>query len=80
MSPFLIGLIGTIIPVLVTEAEKLFPGTGTGQTKHDWVKGFVKTMIDGLDKIVPNWVKPSEEVIAVAIDAAIETGLNSLGI
>lgn len=60
MSPVLIGILETIVPLLVREAEKLFPTSGSGTEKHAWVQGMINNLFTSLaDRFkLPGWINP----------------------
>lgn len=82
MSPFLVALIANLVPFLVTEAEKLFSrgNSGAGPKKHAWVTAFVTDVIEpGLAKVLPDYLKADAQMLADAIDSAIEAALVATG-
>lgn len=82
MPPFLVSLIGVLVPFLVSEAEKLFSrgNPNSGSLKHAWVTSFVTEIIEPeLAKRLPDYLKPDAQALADAIDTAIEAALVAVG-
>lgn len=70
-------LISSLVPLLVSQAEALL-GSKPDPQNHDWVVGLVNEVAHVLDRFLPDWVRPSEDVVKKLVEEAIEKGLEKV--
>lgn len=74
------GILISLIPVLVSLAEKEFGGSGQGTQKKEWVVGMVDDIFVLLEKRsnLPDWFKQSEPLVKTLVDELIEKAVEAL--
>lgn len=70
-------LLITLIPVLVSQAEKIF-GSGTGPSKRAWVMEAIKEIEPLIKRVEPEKFQAYNEAAEAIIDTAIEFALDAL--
>jgi hypothetical protein len=69
MPGLLEGLIQSLIPFLVAEAEKIVGGN-SGNTQ-DWIKAMVQELFALIQKYIPQFLQPEEAVVEKLIADAL---------
>lgn len=67
-----------LVPLLVSQAESLFQGSGRGAEKRQWVHDALNEATPLLKKIAPEWLEKELPVLTGMIDTAIEFSLDKL--
>ncbi len=76
----LIPILGALIPILVTQAEKLFPGPSQGSQKHAWVQGVIANLVTDVEKKLPpkSGMIPAIDEIQQLVENLIEQTLDRI--
>ncbi len=72
------AILAALIPVLVTCAEQLFGGGGTGPTKQQWVVDLVGDIMPLIANKVPSWIQPEMSELQGLVIDALETAVDKM--
>jgi hypothetical protein len=71
-------LISTLVPFVVTEAEKLL-GSSSNSESHAWVNSMVDDIFKLIgDKYIPGWLQPEEAALKQMIEDALSKVLDKV--
>lgn len=74
MPAFLLPFLEAVVPLLVTQAEKLFPSADSGSDKHAWVQGMVGDLLNAIATKfnAPAWSAPIIGEVEILLKGLIE--------
>lgn len=78
MSPIIVAVLESVVPLFVGQAEKLFPKPSVGAEKHAWVQGMINDLFNAVSVRfnLPSWATPiageGEIILKEIIEKALE--------